>query len=104
MARGEGSTRAWRRARAKVLDRDDHRCRIRIPGVCVGHATEVHHVVGIAETRTRRRDATDPEQCIAACPPCHAVITKQQTQEGRARRTGRRRPPMHPSDYLSAGG
>ena len=38
-----GSSRAWRRTRAAVLQRDGHRCRLRFDGVCTTRATHVHH-------------------------------------------------------------
>lgn len=42
-ARG-GSTRAWRRVRSRVLQRDGHRCQ-----QCGGPATEVDHLIPVAD-------------------------------------------------------
>ena len=39
-----GSTRAWRKTRALVLERDGHICQLQIPEVCLGTATHVHHI------------------------------------------------------------
>lgn len=35
------------------------------------------------------------------CEPCHAIKTQQEAARGRQRRSGKRRPPLHPSDALS---
>jgi 5-methylcytosine-specific restriction endonuclease McrA len=58
-----GSTRAWRRVRARVLDRDGHTCRLRLPG-CTGRATHVHHVIG-------KQYGDDEAQLVAACEACN---------------------------------
>lgn len=62
-----GSTRAWRRRRAFVLERDGYRCRLRLAGVCTGVATCVHHVKG-------REHGDDLEFLLAACQPCNRRI------------------------------
>jgi hypothetical protein len=73
---GQGSTRAQRRARAAVLDRDGHACQLRIAGVCTGKATQAHHVHGL-QGRPRAA-ATDPDEQVAVCGPCHRMVTEQQ--------------------------
>jgi 5-methylcytosine-specific restriction endonuclease McrA len=60
-----GSTRAWRRVRAAVLVRDGHRCQLRLPEVCTGRATHVHHTLGRAVT------GDDPAHLVASCGPCN---------------------------------
>ena len=60
-----GSTRGWRKLRARVLFRDGYRCRLQIPGVCVRLASCVHHTRGKAVT------GDDPAYLIAACTPCN---------------------------------
>lgn len=61
-----GSTRAWRKTRARVLDRDGHACQLRLPG-CTGQATHVHHVIG--------KSAGDNEaQLVAACAHCNLQV------------------------------
>ena len=65
------SSRAWRRLRAAVLDRDDYRCR-----KCrVRTAEQVHHLVPVA------RDGAywDPENLIAVCRPCHRALHDTRT-------------------------
>lgn len=36
------------------------------------------------------------------CTPCHKPKIQQEAARGRARRSGKRKPPLHPSDALSA--
>lgn len=70
-----GSTAQWRRTRAFVLDRDGHRCQVKIPGEwvtrygqtrrCLGVATQAHH------TRPREIVGDDPRYLVAACAPCN---------------------------------
>ena len=79
-----GSTRAWRKTRELVLQRDGHRCQLRHPG-CTGHATEVHHLDGKAA-------GDSPDRCIAACHRCHAVETSKQTRTAVAKRPKAARP------------
>ncbi len=61
----KGSTTAWRKLRAQILQRDGYRCRIQLPGVCTGRATHVHHIHG------RARTGDDPAHLVAACAPCN---------------------------------
>jgi 5-methylcytosine-specific restriction endonuclease McrA len=74
---GRGSTRAWRRIRAQVLQRDGYTCRIGLPGICAGVADCVHHVLGRSVT------GDDPRWLQAACTPCNLAIG----QPGRSRKT-----------------
>ncbi len=56
-----GSTRRWRNARARVLERDGHRCRY-----CGERATHVDHVVPLA------RGGGDHEaNLVASCARCN---------------------------------
>lgn len=60
-----GSTRAWRRLRAAVLERDGHVCQVRL--VCDGApATHVDHIVPVVDGG---RD--DPGNLRAACAACN---------------------------------
>lgn len=61
----KGSTRAWRKLRLTILQRDGYRCRIQIPGKCVRTATHVHHTQG------RQATGDDPRYLVAACKPCN---------------------------------
>jgi hypothetical protein len=71
-----GSTTAWRRVRAFVLNRDLHRCRAhadrlcdRKPGehTCTGVGDQAHHVHG-------KKYGDDPAFIVAACKPCNLHI------------------------------
>ena len=72
-----GSTRAWRRTRALVLQRDKQLalreggvwCRVRVPGVCVGDGVpmHVHHLDGVGAGHRIDR-------LVAACAPCNLHI------------------------------
>jgi 5-methylcytosine-specific restriction protein A len=75
---------AWRRARLACLQAANWRCEIRLPGVCIGAAREVDHVLGAAN---------DPGHTAlrAACRPCHAKVTA--TQGNNAKRGHRGDPP-----------
>lgn len=65
-----GSTWAWRKTRATVLNRDGHRCRLAHPG-CTVTAIEVHHLDG-------KSVGDDPSRCIAVCRHCHKIETSKQ--------------------------
>ena len=58
--------RAWPKVRLAVLARDGWRCRIESP-VCTGRATEVDHIVRLADGG----DWWDPANLRAACQPCN---------------------------------
>jgi 5-methylcytosine-specific restriction endonuclease McrA len=69
MSRGwgeRGSSRAWRNVRQYVLDRDRHRCQLRLHG-CTYRATHAHHTV---EWFGRPEDV-DPALIVAACSSCN---------------------------------
>lgn len=61
-----GSTRAWRRVRAAVLERDGHVCQVQL--VCDGAtATVVDHIRPVIEG-----GSDDPTNLRASCQPCNA--------------------------------
>lgn len=98
---GQGSTRAGRRARAKVLDRAGGMCEIRIPGICAGEASIADHIENIAALGILRRDATDPDLMQAACRPCHALKTRAEQRAGvdaHNQRRRRRKAKPHPGE------
>lgn len=80
---------AWRRARLEALRRASWRCEIRLPGVCIGAASEVDHVLG-AEN--------DPKHQVlrAACKPCHAKVTAQQGNDAKRGGSAARDPKPRP--------
>lgn len=61
-----GSTRAWRKYRARILNRDNHTCQLQLDG-CKGRATEAHHLDG----RRAGLMPTNTNRVIAACQPCN---------------------------------
>ncbi|GLI00318.1 hypothetical protein Pa4123_55940 [Phytohabitans aurantiacus] len=67
----KGSTRRWRKLRAKVLAsnamENKGRCTLQIPGVCTTTATCVHHTRGKAY-------GDDPRYLAAACEPCNLHV------------------------------
>lgn len=64
---GQGSTRAWRKKRARVLERDNHRCQLQYAGYCTGRATTAHHTIP-----WNGNPADIPDQyLVAACFPCN---------------------------------
>jgi 5-methylcytosine-specific restriction endonuclease McrA len=63
-----GSTRKWRKVRAAVLERDGHRCRIKLADYCTSVATEVHHTV------SREAAGDDPTHLVAACRTCNVKV------------------------------
>lgn len=62
-----GSTAAWRKVRAYVLQRDQGRCQLKLD-VCKTYADCVHHLVGRAIT------GDNPEYLVASCTPCNLKI------------------------------
>jgi 5-methylcytosine-specific restriction endonuclease McrA len=62
---GKGSTYRWRQLRKLILARDGYVCRIAGPK-CTGIATEVDHVVALADGGT-----DDVSNLRAACLPCN---------------------------------
>ncbi len=59
----------WERVRLQVLDRDDHRCRIGLPG-CRGAATTVDHIIPLVRGGAR----LDPANLRAACLRCNSGL------------------------------
>jgi 5-methylcytosine-specific restriction endonuclease McrA len=63
----KGSTRAWRKLRTQILERDNHTCQLQIQGICTHHATHVHHING-------RTEGDNPNNLQAACAECNLHI------------------------------
>jgi 5-methylcytosine-specific restriction endonuclease McrA len=106
--RGGGSRGAPARVRRRVLNRDEYRCQLRYEGVCIGHASQVDHIVNVAASLRAggtKQQADSEANCQAVCVPCH----KQKTERERVaalrastqRRTARRRLPEqeHPGSW-----
>ena len=94
---GYTSDPRWRRVRRKVLKRDSGICQIRGPH-CRVTATAVDKIRPAAQGG----DGFDPDNLQSACAPCHAAKTAAEAKAGRASHRGKRKPPVHPSDALSA--
>ncbi len=90
----EGSTRRqtlplnwYTELRPQALERDGGRCQIQVEEICVGTANQVDHIGD--------RDDHRLANLRAACGPCHQ---RRSAQQGRAARSGERRPPEpHPA-------
>lgn len=65
-----GSTRAWRKTRAFVLERDGYRCQVQREG-CTTVATHAHHLDG-------KEFGDDPDRLVAACAYCNLAEGKPQ--------------------------
>lgn len=77
----------WASTRKQVLERDAHQCQLRYPGICIGTAREVDHIIQPAAGGTE-----ELENLRAVCRPCHARRTGRQgalAKQRRARRSGR---------------
>ncbi|MED5802950.1 HNH endonuclease [Gordonia sp. Z-3] len=66
------STTRFKRLRTRILDRDHHQCQLRGPH-CLGHATDVDHIIKVASAPDR---AYDPTNLQSACRPCHNQKTR----------------------------
>ena len=66
MARKPQYAGPWRKVRAKVLERDAHRCQIRGAG-CLQHATEVDHILPVS----MGGPWWDEDNLRAACRNCN---------------------------------
>jgi 5-methylcytosine-specific restriction endonuclease McrA len=101
---GQGSTRASRKARTAVLNRDHHICRLQL-ACCTFTATEAHHVESITGQGVSRAQATEIEDMVAACSSCHQQVTEQQRKAAwradQQRRHKRRHLPQtaHPGEW-----
>jgi 5-methylcytosine-specific restriction endonuclease McrA len=78
----KGSTRAWRRIRARVLARDQYQCQLRLQG-CTGAATQAHHVLGRAVT------GDDMAHLVAACAQCNRKVGDPTKASPQPRRVSR---------------
>jgi 5-methylcytosine-specific restriction protein A len=101
---GQGSTRAWRKVRAAVLQRDNYQCQLRDVG-CTIQASEVDHTTNVASLGVRRADAIDPNRCRASCADCHRRKSQRErtaaSTAASKRRAARRRLPEqeHPGSW-----
>jgi 5-methylcytosine-specific restriction endonuclease McrA len=92
--------------RVEVFERDGYTCQLGYDR-CLGQATEIDHVLGVAELGGVQID--DPEWLRAVCRPCHARRNEAQKLAGikasATRRHDRRKLPSarstakHPGDW-----
>lgn len=91
---------SWKRVRQSVLDRDEHRCRIRGPR-CIGVATIVDKRIPASIAPAL---AEEPDNLQAVCRPCHTAKTAKEAAEASKRsprrRTQKRPARIHPSEML----
>jgi 5-methylcytosine-specific restriction endonuclease McrA len=93
-----GSRGAPQHIRKRVLARDEYTCQLRYPGVCVGEATEVDHIVNVAQVLARggtRQQADHPSNLCGVCTECHSIKTEREratasTESNRRRAAARR--------------
>ena len=76
----------WQATAKRVLERDGYQCQLRFPGVCIGRAREVDHIV---QPEAGGTDAL--ENLRAVCTPCHRRRTGQQGALAKQRRAAQRR-------------
>lgn len=70
----------YRRNRDRAMRRDRWRCQLRIPGICIGAASECDHIISRADG-----GGSDLGNLRAACKPCHQHRT---TEQGHAAQRG----------------
>lgn len=62
-----GSSTESRKQRAEILARDNYRCQLRIPGICLHKADQDHHRLGKGVSERL-------EDRVAACGPCNRRV------------------------------
>jgi 5-methylcytosine-specific restriction protein A len=72
-------TRSWKIARVAVLLRDDHRCKVQLPG-CKGRANSADHIVELEEGGA----PLALSNLQAACMSCN--VAKRNLRKSRERR------------------
>ena len=83
----------------RIFERDRGTCQQRDFG-CTVAATEVDHIISVAELGIPRADANDDENLRAICSSCHRRKTQREALAGAQRRKERRHLPRqpHPGD------
>ncbi|MFC8531923.1 HNH endonuclease [Nocardia sp. NPDC057227] len=81
-SRARTSTAAHKSQRLRILRRDRYRCRLQLPGRCIGKATTMDHAKPVHLGGT-----DDDANMQAACAPCHA---KKSSDEGHAAQQAKR--------------
>lgn len=73
--------RGWRRTQQRILARDARCCYRPHPEVCIGHATEVDHIVPASQG-----GSDDDTNLAAICGPCHRRKTGKEAQAAQPQR------------------
>jgi len=60
----------WKKARSAQMRRDGGRCQLRLPGICLGAASQVDHIFGL-------RNDPGHKFLRSVCVPCHRAITRK---------------------------
>lgn len=82
-----------------VHTRQHGMCNTYDPTVCTGRINEYDHTINVKATgRPRRELERDPDLLQGLCTPCHKAKIQDEAKAGRIRRSGKRRPPLHPAD------
>jgi hypothetical protein len=87
------------RVKDAVNARQDDMCACIDKRVCWGTIDEYDHITNVASTGMDRRELNrDPDLLQGLCRPCHQVKTQAEARAGKQRRSGKRRPRVHPAD------
>jgi 5-methylcytosine-specific restriction enzyme A len=70
------SSYAWRQARLRTLERDGWECQLRMEGRCLGAASQVDHIVAIADGGSPLAD----HNLRSSCGPCNEQAKKRTLQ------------------------
>lgn len=84
--KGRGG-RPWRRKRDLVLKRDGYLCQCCLRQERITQATQVDHIVGLAEG-----GSDGPDNLQSLCAPCHEAKSKAEAGRGRNGSRYRREP------------
>ena len=77
----------WATIRQRALERDGFQCQLRYPGICLGRASQVDHIV-----QPEAGGDNSLENLRAVCRQCHARRTGQQGALATQRRAQRKDP------------
>lgn len=81
--------------RAQILGRAGHRCYVYDPDLCRGRATEVDHVIPVAEGGPHTL-----ANASAICWPCHDKKSREEAARGYERRQAKLHLPREPHPFF----
>ena len=85
----------------EVFERDEGQCQLRYPGLCIGTASEIDHVMSVAQLGPDHPYLNTAPNCRCACVPCHRHRSEQQKLEGIQRKATARRDRLRLPDHRS---